>query len=320
MMEAPPMSENGGITRGFRARLKETLDQRGLRWLRAALMVISVVSAGRKSAPGPEVTAALNRVGFRWMPAWLFERSLMMQARGIDRVLYTGGAWFHRFGGVYVHVRVPGASLPTAMQLDDQTRETWEHHYTPKPGDIVLDAGAGVGTEVLRWSRLVGGSGRIIAVEANPRTFRILSKSCQLNGLSNVELQNVALSDISGTVEIEEADNHVAASTVTGSGTVTVSAVTLDELLDRSAIVELDFLKMNIEGAEVPALRGMKDAANKIHNLCVSCHDFRADRGHGEVFRTRAVVAHELEKMGFRVDPQAYDARPWVRDQVNAYR
>jgi FkbM family methyltransferase len=243
-----------------------------------------------------------------------------MQARGIEDVLYADGAWFHSFGGAYVHVKVPGASLPTAAQLDEQTRDTWEHHYAPEPGDIVLDAGAGVGTEVLRWSRLVGESGRVIAVEANPRTFRILSRSCRLNGLRNVELHNIALSDASGTVEIEEADDHVAASTVTGTGTVTVRAATLDELLERSAIAEVDFLKMNIEGAEVPALRGMHDAAPKIHNLCISCHDFRADRGHGEVFRTRAVVARELETMGFCVEPQAHDARPWVRDQVNAHR
>jgi len=314
------MSENESVVRRVRAGLKGTLDRRGARWLRLALMLLSVVSAGRRAAPDPEVAKALDRVGFRWMLAWLFRRSLTMQARGIEDVLYADGAWFHSFGGAYVHVKVPGASLPTAAQLDEQTRDTWEHHYAPEPGDIVLDAGAGVGTEVLRWSRLVGESGRVIAVEANPRTFRILSRSCRLNGLRNVELHNIALSDASGTVEIEEADDHVAASTVTGTGTVTVRAATLDELLERSAIAEVDFLKMNIEGAEVPALRGMHDAAPKIHNLCISCHDFRADRGHGEVFRTRAVVARELETMGFCVEPQAHDARPWVRDQVNAHR
>jgi FkbM family methyltransferase len=314
------VAEGNNVVRRSRTSLKEALDRKGLRWLRLTLMVLSVVLAGRKASPDAEVRAALDRTGLRWMLAWLLERSLAMQARGIDKVLYTSGAWFHRFHEVYVHVETPGASLPTPTQLDEQTRDTWEHHYTPKPGDVVIDAGAGTGTEVLRWSRLVGETGRVLAIEANPRTFSVLSRFCELNNLTNVELHSVALSDTSGTIEIEVAADHLAASTVTGAGTVTVIGITVDELLARSAVAEVGFLKMNIEGAEVPALRGMTAAADKIRNLCISCHDFRADRGHGEVFRTKAVVIRELERIGLRVEPQSDDTRPWIRDQVNARR
>lgn len=314
------MAEGNNVVRRSRTSLKEALDRKGLRWLRLTLMVLSVVLAGRKASPDAEVRAALDRTGLRWMLAWLLERSLAMQARGIDKVLYTSGAWFHRFHEVYVHVETPGASLPTPTQLDEQTRDTWEHHYTPKPGDVVIDAGAGTGTEVLRWSRLVGETGRVLAIEANPRTFSVLSRFCELNNLTNVELHSVALSDTSGTVSIEEHADHRAASTVTGKGTTTVTGTTLDQLLAQVSVRNVDFMKMNIEGAEVSALLGMTGAAQGIHNLCVSCHDFRADRGHGETFRTRATVVQALDRLGFHFEPQSPDPRPWMRDQVNARR
>lgn len=89
----------------------------------------------------------------------------------------------------------------------------------------------------------------------------MLSQFCELNKLTNVELHNVALSDSSGTINIEEAGDHLAASTVTGAGTVSVGSTTLDDLLTRSAVTEVDFLKMNIEGAEVPALHTIMTTA-----------------------------------------------------------
>lgn len=314
------MSTDKTTVNGFRARLKKMLDRDGLRWLRRGLMALSVVLAGPKAAPDAELRSALDRPGLRWLLSWLLQRSTAIKARGVTGVVYRDGAWFHRFDDVYVHVEIPGASLPTPDQLDEQTRDTWEHHYTPQPGDIVVDAGAGTGTEVLRWSRLLGEAGRVIAIEAHPRTFGVLSGFCSLNKLTNVELHNVALSDAPGTIEIDEAEGHVAASTVTEGGTVAVPAVTLSELLAQSSVTDVAFLKMNIEGAEVPALHGFTTSTTRVHNACISCHDFRADRGHGEVFRTRAAVVRQLEALGFQVEAQSADDRPWVRDQVNLLR
>lgn len=161
------MSEESSIISRRRASLKAALDRKGLRWLRTRLMVLSVVLAGRKASPDAELRTSLDRTGLRWMLTWLLGRSLAMQSRGVDKVLYRSGAWFHRFGDVYVHVQTPGPPSPTPALLDEQTKDTWEHHYTPQPGDTIVDAGAGTGTGVLRWSRLDGESGRVIAIEAS---------------------------------------------------------------------------------------------------------------------------------------------------------
>lgn len=305
------------MMRELRARLKSGLDRRGLRWLRTSLRVWSVFLAGGRADLDADLCVALDRFGLRWVLAHLLQRSLGLRSRGVTGVVYRQGAWFHRYGSTYIHAERPGSRTLSPREPDEQTSDTWERDYAPAPGDVVVDIGAGTGTEILRWSRSVGDDGRVIAVEAHPRTFRVLKTLCELNHLSNVELLNVAVSDTSGTVEIETLVEHEAASTVTGRGAVAVRSVTVDELLSIARVDDADFLKMNIEGAELPALRVMRTGAGRIRRLCVSCRDFRAEWGHGEVFRTRDGVVHALRGMGFSVGPR-HDDRPWIRDQVFA--
>lgn len=302
-----------------RAWFKSRLDRLGLRWLRTSLMVVSVMLTGSSATPDADLQIALDRFGLRWVLRRLLERSVELRARGVTGVVYRGGAWFHRYGGTYLFAEMPGARCMSPEDLDAQTCDTWEYDYTPVAGDTIVDVGAGTGTETLRWSRLVGAGGRVIAVEAHPRTFCVMKTFCELNHLTNVKLFNVAVSDASGTIEIETLAEHEAASIVTGRGSVPVRCVTVDELLDLADLNTVDFLKMNIEGAELPALRVMRVGTHKIRRLCVSCHDFRAEWGHGEVFRTRAGVLRALRDMGFSAESR-HDARPWISDQVLARR
>jgi hypothetical protein len=76
---------------------------------------------------------------------------------------------------------------------------------------------------------------------------------------------------------------------------------------------------MNIEGAEALAIEGMTQSFPIIRALCISCHDFRANRGDGEFFRTKAFVERRLQAAGFRILPRQ-DPRDYIADQVNAIR
>ena len=51
-------------------------------------------------------------------------------------------------------------------------KDLWCHGYDLRAGEIVVDVGAGVGDDVVVFSRLVGLHGRVIAIEAHPTTFR----------------------------------------------------------------------------------------------------------------------------------------------------
>jgi hypothetical protein len=73
---------------------------------------------------------------------------------------------------------------------------------------------------------------------------------------------------------------------------------------------------MNIEGAERFALQGMEQSLKRVRSICVACHDFRAERGDGEHFRTREFVEQFLSERGFRLTWRKDDPRPSVRDHV----
>jgi hypothetical protein len=73
---------------------------------------------------------------------------------------------------------------------------------------------------------------------------------------------------------------------------------------------------MNTEGAERRALLGMESVIPSVRQICVACHDFRADHGDGEQFRTRAFVAQFLIDHGFTLSSRPHDSRDYVRDHV----
>ena len=77
---------------------------------------------------------------------------------------------------------------------------------------------------------------------------------------------------------------------------------------------------MNIEGAEQDAIAGMAATIGKVRSICVACHDFRAERGDGEQYRTREKIIGFLTSHGFTVAGRRDDRRPFVRDHVYGFR
>lgn len=71
-----------------------------------------------------------------------------------------------------------------------------------RPGDVFLDIGAHVGFLSLIASRLVGSSGSVLAIEANPVSFEWLEHNLRLNGVSNVTALNLGVSDHEGAMHL----------------------------------------------------------------------------------------------------------------------
>ena len=238
--------------------------------------------------------------------------------------------WLHRIGPYFVP---DGPSFDyydaTILAWKDQipaylrnAQDYWFRQYQPRPGDVVLDVGAGRGEDVLAFSREIGANGRLLAIEAHPVSYRILERFCRLNQLSNTTPVHIALMDRPGTVLIDDQDIWEANTVSSGSAAfgAPVGATTIDQLCKEHGIERIDFLKMNIEGAEVFALQGMSEMIGKVGSICVCCHDFRADRGHGEHYRTRDFVRDFLTKNGFEVSDRAGDSRDFVRDHLHGRR
>ncbi len=129
----------------------------------------------------------------------------------------------------------------------------------------VIDGGANLGLTAIGFA-LVAPRGRVYAIEASPSTFEYLAKNVERSGVANVECLHVALGDVEGTVELFDnewfsAGSFVKQDTLASSlhtGSTTVRCETIDHLVDRLGIERLDWLKLDIEGHEIPALDGAR--------------------------------------------------------------
>lgn len=199
----------------------------------------------------------------------------------------------------------------------------WFHIYKPQPGHTIVDIGAGRGEDVYAFSKAVGAAGRVWAMEPHPESFAILSAFCRWNKLENVSALRVACVEEPGELQIETLpvweSNFVHAGESTAAS-FPVTGVTFDSLREEHGIGEIDFLKMNIEGAERFALPGCREALAHTHNVCISGHDFRANRGEGESFRTTGFVKQFLTEAGFKLTTRDTDPRYYVPCHVHGER
>lgn len=177
-----------------------------------------------------------------------------------------------------------------ALKIDDLTArqtEVFFHSYRPKVGDYVIDLGAGSGTETVVLSQLVGESGTVVAVEANPATFELLLATIRRNNLRNCIPILAAINHESGPTLIgsnpaEDPDGISAAiapqrDTTEYAVMSRVLGLTFPELISLLDSPSVDYVKVNIEGAErfITYMSGSELRISK--HWCVSCHDFVDD-------------------------------------------
>ena len=128
-------------------------------------------------------------------------------------------------------------------------------------GGVAIDAGANIGIFTANFSRAVGPSGRVIAIEMMPETASSLRQTIALNDLGNVELTEMALSDVAGKVlniGMPDASHFGQASIIRnldgGGRSIAVTTTTLDDVT--MGLEQVHVMKMDLEGAELLALRG----------------------------------------------------------------
>lgn len=213
--------------------------------------------------------------------------------------------------------------LPEIEKCLRDANDYWFHVYKPRPGDLIVDIGAGRGEDVFAFSKAVGESGRVIGVEPHPETFAILRKFCELQELSNVTALNVACTAAPAELQIETLPVWESNYVREGQASATSYPVTgkpFDELAREHGIERIDYLKMNIEGAERFALPGCREALERTQYVTVAAHDFRAARGEGEEFRTLAMVREFLANAGFELVTRDDDPRYYVPYHVHGFR
>lgn len=215
-----------------------------------------------------------------------------------------------------------GPDLHTAYyhQVQAAIASYWFDDYTPQEGDVVIDVGAGIGEDAVIMSRMVGATGRVHAIEAHPATFACLQSSIELSKLANVTVHQIAITEKNGPVSISNDAHHLANSIVGQGGGLEVDGQSLDEFIERSGHRTIDLLKMNIEGAERGAIAGLHKHARNVRHLAISCHDFVAEAGGGEQFRTKDSVRKRLLELGYSVVERSNANTAWEADVLFAKR
>jgi FkbM family methyltransferase len=136
-----------------------------------------------------------------------------------------------------------------------------------KPGIVFFDIGANMGFYSLIASKRVGANGQVHSFEPNPRMFKELKYNVNLNGLNNVKLNRLALSDKPGIAQLSRyergkevygslSQNIYPGAKVIGYDDVAVD--TIDKYNKKEEINRVDVIKVDVEGAEFLVFKGAK--------------------------------------------------------------
>jgi FkbM family methyltransferase len=165
---------------------------------------------------------------------------------------------------VGIHLLTLGEWEPNYMALFDKLL---------KPGDTVLDIGANHGVYALHAALAVGPKGRVHAFEPNPRLARLVDYSLKLNGFGDyATLHPFGVSDTARSAKLLFSDAFSGGGAITNENSnanqqgVDCRLVALDELFSDTSI-KIDVIKMDVEGHEGLALRGMRDVLARSPNV-----------------------------------------------------
>jgi FkbM family methyltransferase len=224
-----------------------------------------------KSAPAPDPWMKSSHIAKR------------VARRVLNFAKKPGREKFRSFGFRWIRL-VPGLPLPFRLPfgawwlvrndhisaaLLDGSFEDAEHRFVEKflqPGMTVLDIGANQGYYTMLSSRKVGPQGKVLAFEPSPREMRRLKLHLRLNHCGNVETAASALGAVAGTAELhvvlgpESGCNSLRPPDVSQPiGLLPVPVQRLDDVLKARGIERVDFIKIDVEGAELSVLQGAPD-------------------------------------------------------------
>jgi FkbM family methyltransferase len=152
--------------------------------------------------------------------------------------------------------------------------------FTPKEGDIVIDIGAHIGLYTIISSKRVGANGKVVAIEADPENFEMLTSNIKLNQLTNVIPLNYAVYSKETKLKLylpSGESGFTKYNTImpnwinTQEKFVEVNANTLDYLLQLNKIrqEEVNWIKIDVEGAEFEVLKGATNVLSKSKDVAI---------------------------------------------------
>jgi len=148
-----------------------------------------------------------------------------------------------------------------------------------KENPTIIDLGGHVGLSVI-FFKLTYPNSEIYVLEPSPSNAAMLKRNVKSWGFKNVIVLEKAVTEQKGQVTFYISNTDSMANTATERRMVLndtcvktqVESITLDSLVEFYGIKEIDFLKVDIEGSEVGALKGAGDSLNKVNSFFIEYH------------------------------------------------
>ncbi len=188
-----------------------------------------------------------------------------------------------------------------------------------RPGMTCLDVGANIGAITIPMARLVGPQGKVVAFEPNPPIAERLNQNVSGNSFSHVRIESCALSDEPGNLVMATASPHhenqgmsslVEFSHGDLTSSVTVPVRTLDEYVAAEGIQQIDFIKVDIQGAEPQFLKG---AAQTIRRFQPTIVMELAASSLADSNTTAADIVRQLNELGLQGFELSRDGRTEIQ-------
>jgi FkbM family methyltransferase len=133
------------------------------------------------------------------------------------------------------------------------------HQELLREGMNIIDIGAHIGVYTILAAEKVGESGKVIAIEPEPKNYGQLLENIKLNNFQNVISKNIALADHKGFGRLYLSsflDGHSLTAQEDKNSYIEVPINTIDELLKELNLEKVDIIKIDAEGVEIPILKG----------------------------------------------------------------
>jgi len=197
---------------------------------------------------------------------------LQLRKRKLRRSEKSGKSFIARMPGTHMKMVIEPRTYLKRAYID-KSFEKYTIRFIRKvikKGMVVVDVGANVGYFTLFLSKLVGKTGNVYAFEPTDYTYKILEKNIKINKLNNIKINQAAVTDRSGYVDFFEGPNNFDVYNTIGKRPIhyatkgihfrkkKVKAIRLDDYFRELEISEIDFIKIDVEGAELNVLKGMK--------------------------------------------------------------
>lgn len=171
-------------------------------------------------------------------------------------------------------------------------------YVRPKKNDIIVDGGGYFGNFSILASRIVGKKGKIFTFEPDKKCCEIMKKRFRRLGIKNIQIYQYALYNKKCQMYLEGepgAGSLIPDKKSPAINKLRVNCIDLDSLVKTEKISKIDFIKMDIEGAEIEAIDGMKSTLKKFRpNLAIASYHIRNGK------QTSFQVEQKLKKYKYK--------------------